>query len=130
MTYYLDSSIIVSIFSHTGDELAAKVNSIPRKDIKIPSMVKGELLVGANKNKRKMEAVTRFLAAFEIMPFDDSASEIYGRIRAELEIKGKTIGPNDMVIAATALSYGGILVTSDTKEFKHVEGLRIEDWCA
>jgi len=130
MTYYLDSSIIVSMFGRNGQELVSKVNSIPRRDIKIPSMVKGEMLVGAHKNKRKMEALRQFLNAFEIMPFDDNASEIYGRIRAELEIGGNIIGPNDLVIAATVLSYGGILVTSNTKEFKRVEGLRIENWRA
>jgi tRNA(fMet)-specific endonuclease VapC len=49
-------------------------------------------------------------------------------IRADLESKGTPIGPYDTLIAGIALSSGAILVTHNTKEFKRVKGLNIEDW--
>jgi predicted nucleic acid-binding protein len=33
-----------------------------------------------------------------------------------------------MVIAATVLANRGILVTSNTREFSRVAGLKLEDW--
>lgn len=50
------------------------------------------------------------------------------RIRADLESRGLPIGPYDVLIAATALARGAILVTHNTVELSRVAGLRLEDW--
>ena len=52
----------------------------------------------------------------------------YGRIRASLELQGMVIGPNELVIAATCLAEGAVLVTDNVREFMRVEGLQIESW--
>jgi len=62
------------------------------------------------------------------LPFDDACAERYGIIRSELESAGTPIGPNDLMIAATALAHGATLVTNNVKEFSRVAGLRLEDW--
>ena len=62
------------------------------------------------------------------LPFDDDAARKYGEIRSVLTRLGKPIGPNDLMIAATALVHGAVLVTHNTREFSRVEGLQIEDW--
>jgi tRNA(fMet)-specific endonuclease VapC len=49
-------------------------------------------------------------------------------VRAELEVKGKLIGPYDMMIAGHARSQGLMLITNNIREFKKVEGLRVENW--
>ncbi len=56
------------------------------------------------------------------------AARIYGTIRNILEKEGKLIGPNDMLIAAHALSTDSILVTNNIKEFKRVPKLKLENW--
>ena len=48
--------------------------------------------------------------------------------RAELERKGKPIGPLDMMIAGHAKSLGYTVVTNNTKEFERIDGLRLENW--
>lgn len=68
------------------------------------------------------------LADIEILPFDAGAAEGYGEIRAELERKGKPIGPLDMMIAGHARSLGYTVVTNNIKEFERIEGLRLENW--
>jgi tRNA(fMet)-specific endonuclease VapC len=45
-----------------------------------------------------------------------------------LESKGLGIGPLDTLIAAHAIAIGAVLVTHNTKEFKRIGGLVIEDW--
>jgi tRNA(fMet)-specific endonuclease VapC len=72
--------------------------------------------------------VEKFIAAFEITPFDDQASRRYAQIRARLERRGEPIGANDYIVAATALATGCILVTDNDREFRRVAGLKLEDW--
>jgi tRNA(fMet)-specific endonuclease VapC len=49
-------------------------------------------------------------------------------IRADLETRGKPIGPYDVLIAGTALANKSVLVTHNTSEFERIEGLQLEDW--
>ena len=72
--------------------------------------------------------VESFLLPFEIVPFGEKSARVYGRLRGDLESKGMTIGPNDLLIAATALAYGAVLVTNNVREFKRVPGLSLEEW--
>lgn len=49
-------------------------------------------------------------------------------IRAELSRLGQPIGPNDLLIASTAVAHDLVLVSHNTDEFSRVVGLRLEDW--
>jgi tRNA(fMet)-specific endonuclease VapC len=69
-----------------------------------------------------------FLPVFLSLPFDDQAAKVYGQIRADLEAKGTQIGPNDLMIAAIALSNDLTLVTHNMAEFGRVPGLKLVDW--
>ena len=62
------------------------------------------------------------------MPFDDRAAEYYGVVRAQLTESGRPIGPNDLMIAATALASDATLATRNEREFRRVAGLRVEVW--
>lgn len=100
-------------------------------NIKIPSIVKAELLYGAEKSHHKVKNlsnINRFLEPFEIIPFDDDCSIVYSKLRSAMELKGTIIGPNDYIIAATVLAKNGILVTNNIKEFERVKNLKIENW--
>jgi len=59
-------------------------------------------------------------------PFE--ASEIYGRIRADIKGKGTPIGAMDLLIASHALFLDAVLVTENVREFQRVSDLRIENW--
>ena len=131
MKYYLDSNICIFYLRNPQGALARKINSFNNEDIKIPAMVKGELLTGAMKSARRdrnIAEVMSFLADYEIVPFDDDSAWTYGEIKSALELKGQPIGYNDTIIAATVLAHNGILITNNTREFMRVEGLECEDW--
>jgi tRNA(fMet)-specific endonuclease VapC len=64
----------------------------------------------------------------ETVAFDDRSAEHYGLIRADLEREGRPIGPNDLLIAATARARDLTLVTRNTDEFRRVVALRLENW--
>jgi tRNA(fMet)-specific endonuclease VapC len=68
------------------------------------------------------------LGAVSIAPFDRTAADAATEIRLDLMRRGQLIGPLDILIAATALSRGAVLVTHNTGEFSRVPGLRLTDW--
>jgi tRNA(fMet)-specific endonuclease VapC len=43
-------------------------------------------------------------------------------------LRQQNIGPNDLVIAATALTARATVVTANVREFARVEGLAVENW--
>lgn len=131
MKYYLDSNICISYLRGRNIDLRKKVDSFDKALIKIPAIVKGELLTGAMKSARRdrnINEVLAFLGQFEIVPFDDDSAWSYGEIKSALELKGQPIGYNDTIIAATVLAHNGILITNNIREFMRVEGLNCEDW--
>jgi tRNA(fMet)-specific endonuclease VapC len=108
-----------------------KIVSTNPSNIKIPSIVKAELLYGAEKSQQKaknLSTIKLFLEPFEIIPFDEECSLVYSKIRSAMELKGMVIGPNDIIIAATVLAKNGVLVTNSTKEFEKVKNLKLENW--
>lgn len=73
-------------------------------------------------------ALNQFITPLEVHDFDYYATIQYRIVRANLEKKGTPIGPLDTMIAAHAFSLGSTLVTNNTKEFKRIEGLKVENW--
>jgi tRNA(fMet)-specific endonuclease VapC len=93
--------------------------------------VKGELCYGARHSTKPAEnlrLLSDFFLPFRSHPFDDDCAEVYGVIRNELSRSGKPVGPNDLMIAATAIANDLVLITHDIDEFSRVVGLRWDDW--
>lgn len=133
MLYFLDSNVCIEFMRKGRFEgrIRSRIIQYGLRSIKIPAIVMAELMHGAYKSKRSAETLkdtSDFLANFEIIPFDFLEAIAYGKIRADLERKGKIIGNNDMQIAATALVYNATLVTNNTEEFSRIDGLRLSDW--
>lgn len=131
MTYFLDTNTCIFYLKGSSEQISRRLRALPPANVKIPSMVKGELLVGAEKSRNRdtsLVVVHEFIDALEVVPFCSKAAEEYALVRAGLEKHGKPIGPADLVIAATVLAHGGTLVTNNTREFSRIPGLKLEDW--
>ena len=68
------------------------------------------------------------LQSLNILPFDKESGFISGKLSAELKMKGKPIGQNDLLIASIVLSNNLRLVTKNKKHFEAVSNLKIEEW--
>ena len=75
-----------------------------------------------------LRTLERFVKPFHSLPFDDHCVAVYGRLRADLERAGTPIGPNDLLIVATAVAFDHTLITANSREFSLVAGLRLENW--
>lgn len=108
------------MFKHTDPRLFA-----------IPSIVEAELLLGAEKSanpSKRRQTVEEFLLSFQVLPFDQRCAYAYAKLQSTLEREGRRIGPNDLIVAATALANECTLVTNNVEEFKRVPGLPLESW--
>jgi len=131
MIRFLDTNICIYFLRGTHPLVRTRLMEHGPEDIKIPAIVKAELLYGAAKSARREENekhLTRFLEPFEIVPFDDNATARYADIRSQTEAKGAPVGPNDLIIAATVLSQNGVLVTNNIREFQRIQNLMVENW--
>lgn len=131
MNYFIDTNIIVYALKNTYPRIKEHFQKIPSYNIAVPSIVKAEIEYGAKKSKdynKTIELYNKFLSIYDIVPFTEKETQVYGDIRAQLEKDGNVIGANDMLIAAIAMSHNGILVTHNTSEFSRIKGLKIEDW--
>jgi tRNA(fMet)-specific endonuclease VapC len=63
-----------------------------------------------------------------VLDWPAEAASVYGEIRAALEVKGRSIGALDLLIAAHALHEQATLVTRNRAEFLRVDGLQIQSW--
>lgn len=126
----LDTNVVIDLLKGRQPRLATWFLNRRPSEIKIPEMVRAELVFGALKSQCpefNLNAIERFLAPLELLPFAGEAVEHYGRIRLHLEKKGSPIGPADLVIAATACAAGATLVTNNRREFSRVPGLILGD---
>jgi tRNA(fMet)-specific endonuclease VapC len=129
--YFLDTNICVYYLKGKYHSVEEHFELLSYNEIKIPIIVKAELLFGIEKSSQKeknSKIYEKFITAFEIVNLDDSALKYYAKIRYELEKNGNIIGSNDLFIAAIVLSHNGILITHNTNEFKRIPHLNIEDW--
>ena len=131
MRVMLDTNICIYLIKQRPRSLLDRFRLFPVGDIGISVITLAELEYGVSKSsrpKQNREALGQFLPPLEVAAFDRRATVSHGTIRAALEKKGRPIGAMDLLIAAHALSLGVRLVTNDEREFRHVPGLRVENW--
>ena len=101
------------------------------RDLMIPSIVLFELEVGIAKStspQKRAGQLAALVSLLKVLPFGAEEAKSASKIRVDLEKRGRSIGPYDVLIAATAAANRAILVTHNTKEFGRIEKLQIEDW--
>jgi tRNA(fMet)-specific endonuclease VapC len=127
----LDTNICIYIIKRKPVEVLRHFQQYHPGDIGMSSITLAELQYGVAKSQaqqRNAEALSEFLIPIEILPFGESATQVYGSIRTLLEKQGNIIGSMDLLIAAHAVSLDAVLVTNNVKEFERVPNLRIENW--
>ncbi len=131
MMFLIDTNICIYIMNDHPPEVIQKFRQIGVGNICISSITVSELQYGACKSKqikRNMKRLDEFLSPFEILAYDENASNYYGKIRSHLEKQGTVIEPLDMLIAAHALSKDLTLITNNEKEFNRIKSLKVKNW--
>ncbi len=131
MKYLIDTNICIYLMNSQPAEVITKFKRIDPGNIAISSITVSELQYGIFKSKQKIknqQRLNEFLFPFIVLAYGEEETKKYGEIRATLEVKGLTIGPLDLLVAAHAKSQNLILITNNEKEFNRINGLEVENW--
>jgi tRNA(fMet)-specific endonuclease VapC len=79
---------------------------------------------GPRRRQRQM-FVDNVLSELEAIPIAGEAARVHAEIWARLEAAGEMIGVHDLWIAATALTHGLRVATTNAREFQRVPGLSV-----
>jgi tRNA(fMet)-specific endonuclease VapC len=129
--FLLDTNTLIYIRRNRPASVLARFQKLSYGEAAFSVITFGELAYGAAKSARRSEAIAQLdelRRALPIIALPETAAEIYGVIRADLEGRGQQIGNNDLWIAAHALAANLILVTNNEKEFARVKGLKLQNW--
>jgi tRNA(fMet)-specific endonuclease VapC len=131
MKYLLDTCLI-SDFARGVRPVLSRLQATPPSAIAISVVTAMEveygLLLRPGLARKLRHVLDGLFGSCSVVPFDRADAAEAARLRAELRGKGLPVGAYDLLIAATALRRGLVLVTSNTAEFGHCESLMLEDW--
>lgn len=131
MAYLLDTNI-VSLALRNNFKVTAEIAQLKsqRQILSISCVTYFEVKRGlfAVKATKQLERFDNFCKDYQIIFLDDLAIlEKASEIHANLRLRGLPIQTEDILIAATAIVKGFILVSHDS-DLLRVEGLTLENW--
>ena len=97
----------------------------------MPSIVLAELYAGAyllDDPRRVLAGIDDLRRDVGMLAFDDKCAEEFGKLRGVLKRLGVSGNPMDLMIASVAVVHNLTMVTNNTADFRHIPGLRLEDW--
>lgn len=135
MGILIDTNILID-FERGLLDISLYVKGREKDEFFLSVITASELLHGVFRAKdldirsRRSAFVEGILEKFSIIPIDLAAARIHSQLWADLESKGIMIGLHDLWLAATCVSNGYTLVTSNLREFERIPGLKVECWAA
>ena len=128
--FLLDTNTVSYHIRRSSPALRRRIRRTPAAHVALSVVTEMEIRYGLARNPglRIGPLVEEFLEGVQILPLTSDVARVYGRVRADLESRGTPIGPLDLMIAAHALALGATAVTTNLGEFRHVRGLRCQDW--
>jgi predicted nucleic acid-binding protein len=126
--YLLDTSTCIEAI-RGGASVRERI-VVAARDCAVSVMTVAELRWGASLSRQpatERERVDALLFPWPVLDFSSRCVDPFLKIRSDLRKLGTMINDMDMMIAATALAEGRIVVTVD-RDFRRIPGLRVEDW--
>lgn len=128
--YLLDTNILSDLVRNPRGPVAQHIARVGSEQICTNVIVACELRFGARKSGSTQLAarVEQLLSYISVHALDPWVDQTYAQLRWSLEQQGQPIGPNDLLIAADALTHRRTLVTDNMREFARIPELAIENW--
>lgn len=129
--FVLDTSTI-SDYLRGNQNIINRFRQISFRSIYTTSISKFELEYGLTKKPKLRTAYGQQLELlFEQighLEFDGDCAVVAAQIKHQLLEAGTPLSTEDLMIGAIAIHHGFTVVTSNTKHFKKIERLKLEDW--
>jgi tRNA(fMet)-specific endonuclease VapC len=131
MRFLLDTCVL-SDFAQGQRATLEKMKATAPDDLAASAITQMEIAYGLLLNpklgRQLAPIMDALLSTIRVLPYDSEAAASSARVRANLKRSGRPIGAYDLLIAGTALAYDLTLITSNVREFRQVQGLKIENW--
>ena len=131
--WLLDTNIMSDLMRHRNGRatqaLAKRKKTDPDAQVALSVIVNCELLYGLQKtpSQQRQAEYDALIPALEVLELSADVARVYGNLRSQLELAGKPLSANDLLIAAHAISLNATLVSADVA-FAQVQGLKLENW--
>lgn len=127
MKYLLDTDVVID---HLRRKKILTEQLLNNGTISIITL--GELIYGAYKSVHPQKSLITLkddlqILDFEVININEMNVAEFGRIKADLEIRGERLDDFDLLIASTAIVNNLILVTRNIKHFKRIKELKLKD---
>ena len=132
-TYLLDTNAFSALMDEHPRVLASAESLTAGDRLVICTIVSGEIRFGLERmpeGRRRRDFETKagnLCARIACEPLPAEVANVYARIKRDAERVGAPLDENDLWIAATTMTLGAVLVTSDS-HFQRIRGLTTEDW--
>lgn len=129
MKYLLDTNICIHLFRGKFN-LIEKIKKVDLEHCAISEITLAELIFGAENSinpKKNYKIIDVFSEQVKILPIFNSI-HVYAKEKVRLRKKGIMISDFDLLIGATAIANKLIMVTENTKEFKRILEIDLENW--
>lgn len=129
MRIVLDTNIVIDLMR--GDESLKKgIELLIQKGVEvfIDPIVLCELYQVAHlsdKPTQGVQKINNFLSSVDVLDFNKAACMIFGQQVAYLQKQGKPTEVLDLMIGCIAITHNASLVTRNSKDFKHICGLKV-----
>jgi len=125
----IDTDVLIDLLRNVR-EVVDFIGDMERKGYLLSTTVINafELYHGAYRSKKRAEnlaSTKRLLERLIFLEMGLSSAENAGRIYAELEAKGQSIGLRDAMMGAIALTKGYALATRNVEHLQKIEGLTV-----
>ena len=128
---FLDTDTL-SYFLSGNFAVASKMNEAINEGLQIclTSVNVYEFLKGLRYKSTKLEEqqFNNFLKNIAVIHLDDNSVKLAANIYADLRKRGITVGDADILIASIVITHNGKLITNNTKHYRNINNLRIENW--
>ena len=129
LDYLLDTDVCVDCLR--GRRAVRDSVAAHRTISAIASITLAELMFGAvrsHESEENREAVGELLRSLAVLPLQWEVALRFAHIKLDLQHKGLPLPDFDLLIAATALAHGLVLVTGNTSHFERIPELKLENW--
>jgi tRNA(fMet)-specific endonuclease VapC len=110
--------------------LKEKFRTVFASNIYISEITLAELKFGLEKSLNKQKntvALENFLTGVQILPITNSI-DLYAKEKVRLQKAGTPVYDFDLLIAVTSVIHNMVMVTNNTRHFKNVSSILLEDW--
>lgn len=128
MGYLFDTNVLIDLINGDRDYRSAASRFRDAGYLSVISTVElhGGAINRGPVNPEMDRRIAEIVAGFTELPFTSIEAEAYARIINAIGFSRRMI--IDRMIAVTALTNGLTLITANSRDFRSIPGLTVEDW--